>query len=78
MTKIRDLKTSRAIVADYRAAMLARKASAAGCTVEELLARGQRDAELNRRVFEIKMDGGSAWDTLERHAWSQGRVWCVL
>lgn len=37
-------------VATYRAAMLARRAAKAGCTVAELLARGEAETDRTRRV----------------------------
>jgi len=52
----------------YRTAMLARKAAAAGCSVAELLARGERDAAITRRANELRIDRRSAWPTLHIEA----------
>ena len=39
----------------YRDQMIARKAAAAGMTVADFLAKGERDAALTRRVIELRL-----------------------
>lgn len=65
-------------VASYRFAMLARKAAAAGCTVAELLARGQAEADRTRRANELRCDRRSGWREIARKAAAHGRSWAVL
>lgn len=65
-------------IAAYKAALLARKAAAAGCTVEELLRRGEVEAELNRRCWEIRLDRRSGWPEIARKAIAHSRTWTVI
>lgn len=66
-------------IAAYRAAMLARKAAAAGITVEELIRRSEMETELTRRVTELRfIDHTSGWQSIARKAAAHGRIWEVL
>lgn len=66
-------------IATYRAAMLARRAAAAGCTVAEFLTRGEAAAEVTRRVAELRYGGRrSGWPTIAIRAAAHGRSWAVL
>lgn len=62
----------------YRQAMLARKAAAAGISVQELLRRGEAEAALNRRVWELRLDRTSGWPSIARKAAAHRRTWKVL
>lgn len=62
----------------YRQKMLARKAAAAGVSVEELLRRGEAQAEINRRAGELRFDRASGWAAIARKAAAHGRTWEVL
>lgn len=64
-------------VEEYRQAMLARKAAKAGCSVEELLRRGEAELVRNRRAGEIRQCPMGAWLTLVDHALRNGRSWHV-
>lgn len=64
-------------VAEYRAAMLARKAAAAGVSVAEFLERGEAKARLHRRAGELRCDRRSGWPTLGYRAAAMGRGWTV-
>lgn len=65
-------------IAAYRTAMLERKARAAGCSVAELLARGEREAAITRRASELRYARRTAWPTLGYHAARHSRSWVVL
>jgi hypothetical protein len=65
-------------IAAYRARILARNAHRAGCTVAELLARGERELELNRRCSEIRTERRTAWVTIASRAAALGRGWAVM
>lgn len=65
-------------VATYRAQLLARRARAAGCTVAELLARGEREADVTRRVNEIRRDRSIARATIAGRAAELGHGWTVV
>lgn len=62
----------------YRQAMLARKAAAAGISVEELLRRGEAQAALNHRVWELRANRASGWAAIARKAAAHRRTWEVL
>lgn len=65
-------------IAAYRTAMLARKARAAGCSVAELLARGEREAAITRRANELRYAPVSGWTTIADHAGRHSRTWVAL
>lgn len=65
-------------IAAYRAAMLAHKAQAAGCTVAELLARGEREAAETRRINELRYDRAAQRQAIARKAAAHRRTWAVL
>lgn len=62
-------------IAAYRTAMLERKARAAGCSVAELLARGEREAAITRRANELRYAPATGRATLATHAAACGRTW---
>lgn len=65
-------------IESYRQAMLARKAAAAGISVEELLRRGEAEAALNRRVWELRANRESGWASIARKAAAHCRTWEIL
>lgn len=65
-------------IENYKAQMLARKAAASGCTVAELLARGERDAGVTRRANEIRRARRTAWPTLAAHAARNARTFATV
>lgn len=64
-------------VAEYRAAMLAKRAADAGVSVAELLERCEVEARLHRRSGELRYDRRSGWPTLGYRAAAMGRGWTV-
>lgn len=65
-------------VAAYREQMLARKAAAAGCSVAELLRRGERQLQISYRVVELRCNRRSGWPEIARRALAYGRTWQVI
>lgn len=65
-------------IAAYRAACYARRALAAGCTVAELLARGEAAAAETRRWNALRYDRAEQWQALRRKAAAHRRGWTVL
>lgn len=61
----------------YRADMLARKAAKAGCTVAELIARGEREADINRAAYRASIDDAYAHGAIARGAAERGNTWGV-
>ncbi len=51
-----------------------RKAVAAGCTVDELIARDER----RKRMAELHDNRRSGWPTIARHAMDHGRALIIL
>lgn len=62
----------------YRQAMIARKAAAAGLSVEEFVRRSEVQAAITRRAWEVRMDRTSGWPSIARKAAAHGRTWEVL
>jgi hypothetical protein len=51
------------------------KAAAAGCSVEELIARSEAELARTKRVGELRRDPRSGWLTIARHAAAHDRMW---
>jgi len=62
-------------LAIYRRAMLERKAVAAGCTVQELLERGEREYRRQLEIHRLAGDRDRCLTALERHIGDRWR-WC--
>jgi len=62
----------------YRAAMLAKRAAKAGISAEELLRRGEAEAERVYQIFLLRSDRGLQFKALGRKAAAHGRIWEVL
>ncbi len=64
-------------VAEYRAAMLARRAAKAAVSVAELLARSEADALRTQHVTERRLNRRSGWPAIACKAAAHGRSWTV-
>lgn len=62
----------------YRTAMLARKAAKAGISVEELLRRGEAEADRNYQIFLLRRDRELQFKAIGRKAAAHGRIWEIL
>lgn len=58
--------------------MLARKAAAAGVSVDELIRRSEAEAERNHQVFMLRTDRGLQFSAIQRKAAAYGRIWEIL
>lgn len=62
----------------YRAAMLAKRAAKAGISVEELLRRGEAEAERTRQILMLRSSRDLQFKAFARKAAAHGRIWEVL
>ena len=72
------VRRPRKTVTEYRTALIARRATAAGITVAELLRRGEIELQLNRRASELRFDRRGGWAAIQQRAMAYGRTWAVF
>lgn len=62
-------------IAAYREAMIARKAAAAGMSVADFLAKGERDAAIARRASELRTNVAAARSCVVNGVLARGNLW---